>query len=46
MHFTQLLPCIIASASVAVAQLIPVGPIVSLPLSSWARCEADDYSDR
>ncbi|EGR47609.1 hypothetical protein MKX07_001848 [Trichoderma sp. CBMAI-0711] len=29
MHFTQLLPCIIASASVAVAQLIPVGPIAT-----------------
>ncbi|KAL6879372.1 hypothetical protein HDV57DRAFT_518081 [Trichoderma longibrachiatum] len=29
MHFAQLLPCIIASASVAVAQLIPVGPIAT-----------------
>ncbi|TFB03925.1 hypothetical protein CCMA1212_003555 [Trichoderma ghanense] len=29
MHFNQLLPCIVASASVAVAQLIPVGPIAT-----------------
>ncbi|PTB69893.1 hypothetical protein BBK36DRAFT_1110735 [Trichoderma citrinoviride] len=30
MHFNQLLPCLIASASVAVAQLVPVGPIATL----------------
>lgn len=34
MHFTQILPCILVSATAAVAQLIPVGPIVSLSSSN------------
>lgn len=39
MHFNQILPCLLVSATVAVAQLIPVGPIVSfllpLPTTTW-----------
>ncbi|KAM0514601.1 hypothetical protein ACHAPE_006596 [Trichoderma viride] len=30
MHFTQILPCILVSATAAVAQLIPVGPIATV----------------
>ncbi|PON26179.1 hypothetical protein TGAM01_v205123 [Trichoderma gamsii] len=30
MHFNQILPCILVSATAAVAQLIPVGPIATV----------------
>ncbi|KAL7922687.1 hypothetical protein ACQKWADRAFT_312911 [Trichoderma austrokoningii] len=30
MHFNQILPCILVSATAAAAQLIPVGPIATL----------------
>ncbi|KAM0459123.1 hypothetical protein ACHAO4_002515 [Trichoderma viride] len=30
MHFNQVLPCILVSATAAVAQLIPVGPIATV----------------
>ncbi|KAM0254781.1 hypothetical protein ACHAQJ_006438 [Trichoderma viride] len=29
MHFNQLLPCLLVSATAAVAQLIPIGPIAT-----------------